>query len=50
MAKWAIIKDGAVDSVLDRPQKVTIDGITYGSQKLPQKNILEKKPLILILL
>ena len=32
MAKWAIIKDGAVDSVLDRPQKVTIDGITYGSQ------------------
>ena len=32
MSKWAIIKDGAIDSVLDRPQKVTIDGITYGSQ------------------
>lgn len=32
MAKWAIIKDGAIDSVLDRPQTVTIDGITYGSQ------------------
>ena len=32
MTKWAIIKDDAVDSVLDRPQTVTIDGITYGSQ------------------
>ena len=29
MTKWAIIKDDAVDSVLDRPQTVTIDGITY---------------------
>ena len=31
MSKWAIIKDGAIDSIVDRPKLVTINEITYGS-------------------